>query len=154
MSRRLFVVGLIVLAGCSSQAPVVEPSDTSILLLPSQSTVPEPAGVYVADLTGSAINQGNTWVALAEILIIDDAGTPVGDVLVAGAWSEGGEEEAACTTATDGTCEVESDSIRKRVGSATFEILGVEHATLQYQPGLDEEYDPENGPVSLTVDKP
>lgn len=154
MLRRALIPFVIVLAGCSGSPTVVDSvPPSSIILLPDAPDL-APEGMFVAEFQGSAINDGNTWVAVGRVLVLDDADHPVAGALVTGEWSEGENEGAACTTDADGECDLESDSIQKRVGSAELEVTNVEHDSLAYLPELDDDFDPDGESLAVTVFKP
>jgi len=154
MLRRVLIPCVVVLAGCSGSPTVIESVPPSSIILLPDAPDPVASGMFLADLEGSAINNGNTWVAVTRVVVLDDGYEPVAGVLVAGEWSEGADEEAACTTDADGECDLESDSIKKRVGSAELEITTVEHDSLDYEPDLDDDFDPDETPLVVTVSKP
>lgn len=151
MIRRILILGLVVLAGCSEAAPTVEPPST--ILLPADPD-PSPSAMFIGELAGSAINEGNTWSARASVTVLDGDREPVANAVISGEWSEGDTETAACTTDEIGTCEIESDSLRKRVSHAVFEITNLEHARLTYLPEPDQLEDPDDQPRVITIHKP
>jgi hypothetical protein len=108
----------------------------------------------IAELTGSNINHGNTWVAVAEVTVVDSQDDPVAGVEVSGKWDEGDIENPTCTTDKTGKCELESGSIRKRVSQTIFEIIGLEHDVLSYDPDLDAVDSLESQPSDITIRKP
>lgn len=156
MIKRFLVIALIALAGCSSASPTVEaPATPSTLLLPAgPAPTQTPSVMFIGELVGTGINNGNTWIAVAELTVLDGAGEPVAGVIVSGEWDEGDTEEASCTTDEDGTCELESDSLRKRVPSAVLEIADLDHDNLEYRSDLDVVDDPEERPRQLAISKP
>ena len=61
------------------------------------------------------------------------AGVP--NATVSGTWTVGAAD--TCVTGVDGRCAVTSDNLNgKKVGSVTFTVTGVTHATLIYQPSV------------------
>jgi hypothetical protein len=156
MIKTFLVIALIALAGCSSASPVVEaPATPSTLLLPAgPAPTQTPSFMFIGELVGASINNGNTWVAVAELTVLDGAEEPVAGVIVSGEWDEGDTEEASCTTDEAGTCELESDSLRKRVPRAVLEITALDHDNLEYRPNLDVVDDPEERPRQLAISKP
>jgi PKD repeat protein len=103
-----------------------------------------PPTMTVESLTGQSITTGrNTWTATVTILVADTDGRGVPDATVTGSWTAGSAD--TCVTGADGRCSVTSDNLnRKKVGSVTFTVTGVTHATLTYAPSL----------TSLTVQRP
>ncbi len=92
----------------------------------------EAVTVRVADLTGTpSIVNKSTWRASVTILVTDTAGAPIANAAVSGTWTAGAPD--SCSTGASGTCTVLSDNLsRKSVGSVTFSVGGVSHATLAY----------------------
>jgi hypothetical protein len=154
MIRRAFILALFVLAGCSGGSPTGEPPTVpSTILLPADSA-PASTAMFIAELHGLTINQGNTWLAQVAVTVRDADNEPVEGVLVTGAWSEGDTETTACTTDQTGTCDQESDPIRKRVGQTVFEITGLEHGWREYRPDLGRVDSPEEEPRTIIIRKP
>ena len=110
--------------------------------------------MFIGELAGSSINNGNTWVAVVEVTVLDESGDPVPDTLVSGEWDLGDGGSVSCRTDAGGTCELESNSLRKRIPQTVLEITGLEHGNLVYQPDLDEVDDPGERPRELVVRKP
>lgn len=75
-----------------------------------------------ATLSGSAVNNGSNWTAIATVTVRDGNGDVVGGAAVTGNWN--GSENAACTTSASGTCSV-SRSQAKKVNSVTFQVTNV-----------------------------
>ena len=93
-----------------------------------------PVTMTVASLTGEPLTTGrNTWAGKVTILVTGPDGRGVSSATVAGTWMVGAA--VTCLTGTDGRCAVTSDNVNKKVPSVTFEVTGVTHATLTYQPG-------------------
>ena len=153
MIRRILILGLVVLAGCSGAAPAVERAEPSTILLPSGPD-PFPKAMFIGELEGSATNEGNTWLARAAVTVLDGANQPVAGTVVSGKWSEGDSETTSCLTDKTGTCEMERDSIRKRVSHAVLEITNLEHGSLTYLPEFDQVDNPEDQPRVITIRKP
>ncbi|NNC91757.1 MAG: hypothetical protein HKN80_04635 [Acidimicrobiia bacterium] len=154
MMKRLLILALMALSACSGGSPtVVDPPTPSTILLPAE-PAPDSTTMFIGELRGFAINEGNTWVAAAEVTILDGEDEPVTGVLISGKWDEGETDTTACTTVDAGTCELESGSIRKRVGQAVLEITHVEHDVLNYDRKLDLVDEPEDQPRELTIRKP
>ncbi len=110
--------------------------------------------MFIGELGAAAIRQGNTWVAVAEVTVLDGDDQPVAGALVSGAWDEGDTDTTACITDQSGRCELESGSIRRRVSQTTVAITDVEHDELSYQPELDAVDNPEDQPRELAIRKP
>jgi hypothetical protein len=110
--------------------------------------------MLIGELLGSAVNDGNTWRGVAEITMLTIDGEPVTGAVVSGSWDEGDTEDVTCITDEAGACQLESDSIRKRVGQTVLEITDIEHSELSYRSDLDMVDEPESQPRELTVRKP
>lgn len=110
--------------------------------------------MFIGELAGFAVNQGSTWVAHVVVTVLDADDEPVAGAMVSGAWSEGDTDTASCTTDETGACELESDSIRKRVSTVVFEIINLEAESLSYLPELDNVGDPGEQPRSISIAKP
>ncbi len=123
------------------------------ILLPTD-TEPGPAVMFIGELDGFAINQGPTWVAQAAVTVLNSEEQPVSGTVVSGNWSEGDTETTSCTTDEAGTCELVSDSIRKRVPKIVFEITDLQNESLAYLAGLDDVDSPEDQPRTITIRKP
>lgn len=150
MITRLLLGGLLTLAACSGGTPAETPAIPSTILLPAE-TDPSPSVMVLGELTGLALNHGNTWVAVAQVTVLDGGQEPVAGALVTGEWNEGDADTDACTTDETGTCELESGSMKKRVLQATLEITDVSHESLSYDPDLDDSPDRN---WDLTIRKP
>jgi hypothetical protein len=156
MTRYLLFLAMAALAGCSGGAPTVDaPATPSTILLPAEPAPSEALGImFIGELAGTAVNDGNTWVAVANVTVLDGAGEPVPDVRVSGEWDPGDTGEVFCTTDEAGTCDLESDSLRKRVPLAVLRITAIEHRRLTYHPNLDEADASPEQPRELIVRKP
>ena len=153
MIQRTLILTLVVLAGCSGAAPAVERAEPSAILLPSGPD-PAPDAMFIGELAGSSTNEGNTWLARAAVMVLDGANQPVAGAVVSGKWSEGDSETTSCLTDETGSCEMERNSIRKRVSHAVLEITKIEHGSLTYFPEFDQVDNPEDQPRFITIRKP
>jgi hypothetical protein len=151
--RRLLIAIALIAAGCAGGA-----AGDNQLIVPSTILLPAaddqaPSTLFVADLAASQLNQGPTWLARVVVSVTDTNDRPVAGAVVSGVWSEGETGAGSCTTDVLGECELESSSIRKRVGSVELTIDSVEHAGLGHASeldaaGLDED------PGTITIAKP
>ncbi len=153
MIQRILILTLVVLAGCSGAAPAVERAEPSTILLPS-GPHSAPEAMFIGELAGSSTNEGSTWLARAAVTVLDGANQPVAGAVVSGNWSEGDSETSSCLTDETGTCEMTSDSIRKRVSHAVLEFTNLEHELLTYFPEFDQVDNPEDQPRVITIRKP
>lgn len=106
---------------------------------------------HIGDLDGSTTEQGGTWTALVDALVLDDTGNPVGDATVSGSWSDGARGSASCVTAADGRCTVSVDGIRKRTKSVTWTAESVTHADLAYDASANTDPDGDSDGTTITV---
>ena len=141
----------LLLTACSSQATA--PTTPSTILLP-ETSVPAARSFHFHDVASDAINDGNTWRARVTVAASDDTGEPVEGAHVVGRWSADADWPAECTTAGDGSCDIESDSLRKRTATVELEIYEVEHARLTYAPERNAVPDPDQRPLTVVVRKP
>jgi subtilisin family serine protease len=118
-------------------------------------TVGTPITMHVADLDGSSTNNGSTWTAAVTILVVDAAGTPVSGAAVSGNWTvNSSTSTGGCTTGPTGTCSVSKTSIPKRVGSVSYTVTGVSHASLSYNATANTDPDGDSNGTTISVAKP
>ncbi len=113
-----------------------------------------PTTLHVADLDGtsSSVNR-KKWAATVTILVQDAAGSPVSGATITGAWSHGISSTA--TTGANGLATVLSGNVDKTVGSVTFTVNNIAHATLVYEPAANTDPDlypaPDSNGTSIVV---
>jgi hypothetical protein len=124
-------------------------SNTVTATVPSTSEPPAGGTMHVGSLTGAGVKAGGpNWQAVVTIKVVDGSGAPVTGAVVSGAWTAGTTGSAACTTAGNGTCTVTSPKANsKNVGSITYTVNGITHASLTYTAGA-------NVASSVMVNKP
>jgi hypothetical protein len=126
-------------------------SDTGTVTI----TVGSPTTMHAGDLDGSSTSNGSTWTAVVTILVVDAAGTPVTGAAVSGNWTvNGSTSTGGCTTGTSGSCSVSKASIPKRVGSVSYTVTGVSHATLTYEATDNTDPDGDSNGTTISVRKP
>jgi PKD repeat protein len=113
-----------------------------------------PGTMHVGDLFPLTLNQGREWSAIVAVLVHDENHNPVTLATVTGIWSAGiGWNE--CTTEPDppdGDCLVSTAGIRKNVGSVTFTVTGISHASRTYAQGDNHDADGDSdGTTTQTV---
>ncbi len=125
---------------------------------PTATPTPEPGGdtMHIGDLDGSSawIGWGFKWEATVTITVHDANHNPVSNATVYGSWSDGATGDATCTTDSSGMCAVTSPKIKSRIGSTTFTVDNVTHATLTYDPAANHDPDGDSDGVSITVNRP
>jgi PKD repeat protein len=109
-----------------------------------------PTALFVGDLDGTSISQGRTWYATVTVYVQDDTGAAVGGATVTGDFSNA--SGVSCTTASDGTCTVSSNSQRKNNGTISFTVTGVS-GSLAYDSSLNTDPDGDSNGTSITVSK-
>lgn len=89
----------------------------------------------VGSLSGVGTNVSSRyWRATATIGVSTPAGTPLFGATVTGSFSPSGGTKS-CTTNGAGTCSITSSDLRRNsVGSVTFTVTGIAHATHAYDP--------------------
>ncbi|MEX1157387.1 MAG: hypothetical protein WEC79_00475, partial [Thermomicrobiales bacterium] len=110
------------------------------------------SSLHVGDLDGSSTSLGSNWNATVTARVHDSNEGAVSNATVTGSWSTGGSSE--CVTSGDGICNVTSPNLRKRIGSTTFTVTDVTHATLTYSPSANHDPDGDSDGTSITVSKP
>ena len=107
-------------------------------------------GVHVADLDGTAVNQGRNWMASVSIEVQDEAGHPADGYTVSGSWSGDYTGAGICTT-TAGQCSLDSDLMLKRTtSSASFTVSNVS-GPAPYLSGNNADPDGDSNGTSITV---
>lgn len=97
---------------------------------------PPAATVSIGDLAGSATARKGGWTASVTVLVVDEAGAPVGAAAVSGSWTTG--SNGGCTTSAAGTCSF-SLNVAKKAAAVTWTVSGITHATRDYDPQLNAE---------------
>ncbi len=109
--------------------------------------------LHVGDLDGSAkwVNT-KKWTATVIATVFDGAGLPVSNAAVQGTWSNG----ITSTATTDGAGQATllSGNVDKSIGSVTFTVTNVTHASFQYDPAGNTDPDGDSNGTAITVLKP
>lgn len=102
------------------------------VMKPVSVTAPSATTTFVQSLVGQGQSTGkNTWTATVTVVVADTDGRLVPEATVNATWSSGAG--ATCITDGSGACSVTSDNLNKRkFGSVTYTVTGVDHATLTY----------------------
>jgi len=91
---------------------------------------PPPTGTAsIGDLSGATSLRTGGWTAVVTIRVVNNNGADVSNATVGGTWSTG--TATSCTTGAGGTCSV-SLNVNKKIGSVTWTVGSVTHATLTY----------------------
>ncbi len=118
-------------------------------------TVQTVSTMHVGDLDGSARWVNKTkWTATVVANVFDGIGAPVANAIVQGTWSNGTTSSA--TTNSTGQATLLSGNVDKSIGSVTFTVTNITHASFHYAPNANTDPDvpaDSNGTV-ITVVKP
>jgi len=113
-----------------------------------------PTTAHVGDLDGSSTGNKGSWTAQVTITVHDTGHQIVAGAVVTGTWNSGASGTGTCTTNGGGTCVVVSNSMRKRVNTASFTVTGVAASGLSYSAGQNHEPDGDSTGTAITVAKP
>ena len=94
--------------------------------------------IYVHDITQTISKKGRNYESTAVVTIWDTDNTPVADATVYITWSGVVSGSASDTTAADGTVSFKSDKVKNN-GPFTITVTNVTHASLPYNPALNNE---------------
>jgi aqualysin 1 len=100
----------------------------------------------VGALSGVGVKSGRNWRAQATVPVRDQAGQPVANVTVTGAFVPGGS--AQCLTGGSGTCTLTSGSMSMSVAFSKFTVTNLSGTTMTYNADADE------FPREIRIDKP
>ena len=92
--------------------------------------------MHIGDLDGGSVisGRGNKWTANVTITVHDAGESLVDGATVSGNWSNGAKGGGSCTTGESGPgkCTVSKNGLKTNVGTATFTVTDVTHASLSY----------------------
>jgi M6 family metalloprotease-like protein len=94
--------------------------------------------IFVYDITQNIVKQGSKYKSNATITIRDTNNNPVPGATVSITWSGVVSGSTSAATAADGTVTFTSDKV-KATGPFTITVTNVTHATLPYNPALNNE---------------
>ncbi|NIM11589.1 MAG: hypothetical protein GTO45_05800, partial [Candidatus Aminicenantes bacterium] len=94
--------------------------------------------IYVYDITQTIKKMGKNYQSTAVVTIWDTNNNPVADATVYITWSGVVGGSASGVTKADGTVSFKSDKV-KSTGPFTITVDNVTHATLPYNPDLNNE---------------
>src|SRR5262249_43991750 len=84
---------------------------------------------HVAAMTGSSAPNGkSSWRATVTITVVDNAGAPLSNATVSGAWTVGSPTSGSCLTTASGSCNVTSAKLTNGTPSATFTVGNITHS--------------------------
>ncbi|WP_162271396.1 PKD domain-containing protein [Luteitalea pratensis] len=113
---------------------------------------PPPAPLHVGNLHGASTSFRNAWTATATATIHDGGHANQANVVVSGAWSDGGTR--SCTTNQDGRCIVTRTDIGKRTSSISFTVTGVARPMYVYDSQQNHDPDGNSNGTRITLVKP
>ena len=122
--------------------------------------------MHIGDLDGGSVisGRGNKWTAnvtitvhdAGDFLAVHDAGeTLVDGATVSGSWSNGAKGGGSCTTGESGPgeCTVSKNGLKTNVGTATFTVTDVTHASLTYN-AANHDPDIDSNGTAITITLP
>jgi subtilisin family serine protease len=113
-----------------------------------------PATMHVGDLDQSTLVNKNTWSARVTVTVHNATHQPLAGAVVTGSWSGGASGSGTCTSATNGTCVIASNSIRKRDASATLTVTSITASGLSYSVGQNHDPDGDSTGTAITIARP
>ncbi|WP_165954229.1 S8 family serine peptidase [Seongchinamella unica] len=121
---------------------------------PGDPPPPGPITLHVADLEMSAEPLArNRWQANVRVRVLDDEGTPVAAATVTGQWSDGANGSDSQATDSLGWASFGKSNLKSAVGSVTFSIADITHASLTYAPGNNADADGDSNGSTILVPK-
>lgn len=112
---------------------------------------PPPTSIHLASIN-SLVTPGsrNRWTATVDVVVTDADDAPVSGILMEGAWSNGTNGGASCTTNGSGQCSVSKGNLKSNVASVVFTVVNLSGTDVVYQSTADT---PDN-PVTVFKDAP
>ncbi len=122
---------------------------------PTPTATAQPNVMHVSDLDGNSVNtSGNRWRARVTVKVTNGAEQPVSGAKVTGTWSNGATGGGSCTTATNGTCTIIKNNIRRNVPSVRFTVNNVTRSGWTYNAGLNHDPDGDSNGTTIIVNRP
>jgi len=129
-------VGYTILVGPASSDDLtysnMDPADVSVTN--SDNDTQYVGTMHVADLSGTVRYAGPSWKALVTITVVDQAGNPVPNATVNGAWSEDISGYVAVLTGSNGQATATSGKIANSINSVIFTVETIVHESFDYAP--------------------
>ena len=133
--------------GTPTPEPTVEPTATP--------TPGSELNSHVGDLEpSSSPDSRNRWSATVSVTVHDTNETLIAGAKVGGSWSNGVSGSGTCFTDSAGKCSLSKSNIKGNVGSVTFTIDSISHASLSYLPSANHDSDGDSNGTSIQVSKP
>lgn len=108
--------------------------------------------MHIERIETQSTDEGSTWSAHVELVVVDGDGRPVSDAAVTAIWTGGALAVGGGVTTDDGRCRVSLEGIRGRTRSVTFTLSDLTHPGHRYRAERDQGAD-ENG-TSVVVQRP
>ena len=122
---------------------------------PAPTATSAPNVLHVGDLDRLSKNTtGNRWRATVTVKVVNGANQPVANAKVTGAWSNGETGSGTCTTATNGTCKIVKNNIRRAVTSVRFTVTGVTKSGWSYNAALNSDPDGDSNGTFIVINRP
>src|SRR5215510_3603661 len=107
--------------------------------------------MHVSDLDRARTSHGNTWTATVTVRVHNSSHTAVANATMTGSWSNGGT--GSCTTGGSGNCSLSKSGIPKTIGSVTFTVANLTHATLTYDTASNHDPDGDSDGTSIVINR-
>ena len=140
--------------------PTPIPTQTSTPISPTPTNTPVPPTptpsvtyLHVGDLDGSASGSRN-WQANVRIFVHDGYHKPVANVTVQGAWVKGTSGSDQCVTASDGTCTITKDGLRRNTRKVTFSIQNLANTGTSYDASANHDPDGDSNGTKIIISRP
>ena len=103
---------------------------------------PATSMIHIGDLDSKTNKGKRGWRTSVKILVLDSHGNAVSNADVAGTWTLG---EFSCTTKGNGRCRVRSGTIDLSTSEVEFEVVHVNHSTMDYDSEANDDPDDDDG---------
>ena len=122
---------------------------------PTPTATAAPNVMHIGDLDRLSVNtSSNRWRATVTVKVVNGANQPVSGAKVTGAWSNGETGSGSCTTATNGTCKIVKNNIRRAVTSVRFTVNNVTKSGWTYNAALNSDPDGDSNGTFITINRP
>ena len=136
----------------NTPTPTNTPAPTNT---PTPTATSAPNVMHIGDLDRLSVNTtSNRWRATVTVKVVNGANQPVSGAKVAGVWSNGETGSGSCTTATDGTCRIIKNNIRRAVLSVRFTVNNVTKSGWTYNAALNSDPDGDSNGTYIVINRP
>ena len=115
---------------------------------------PPPPTMHVGDLDGTSATNKSGWTGTVTVAVHDGNHVLLSGVTVSGTWSGGYSGTGACTTGSNGLCQVKTGTISKKNASVTFTVSGAAKTSYVYQAADNHDPDGDSNGTSIAIQKP